>query len=87
MISKGWSLNWEDWQGLEELFREDNGWIPWRKVTLSPHNSIMVPNTSGVYGICAAPPFAVRPRESNYNGQTMFHGNCSGTLGSVNLRG
>lgn len=72
MISKGWSLNLKDWQRLEGLFREHNQWIPWRKVTLSPHNSFMVPNTPGVYGICAAPPVVSRPREPNGNRQTMF---------------
>ena len=72
MITRGWSLNTEDWQRLESLFREHDQWIPWRSVTLNPRNIFEVPDTPGVYGICATPPVAVGPRESTSNGPTMF---------------
>lgn len=72
MTTKGWSLNTEDWQTLEALFREHNGWIPWRSVTLNLNHRFLVPDAPGVYGICATPPFTTGIREAKGNVQTMF---------------
>ncbi len=72
MTTKGWSLNTEDWQTLEALFREHNGWIPWRNVPLNPNHRFLVPDTPGVYGICATPPLTVSSRGSKGHVPTMF---------------
>ena len=62
---KGWSINSEDWYALEQALPSD---FTWKSVLLTPTDQSMVPESPGVYAICAPPPNATIPDK-----KTMFN--------------
>ena len=64
-MDRGWSINPEDWVALEKAL----SWTEnWHSVLLTPNDRDMVPESPGVYAICAPPPNAIGEDSS-----TMFH--------------
>lgn len=64
-MDKGWSINREDWEALEQaLLRRET----WSSVLLTQNDESLVPERPGVYAICARPPNAI-----GQNRKTLFH--------------
>lgn len=64
-MDKGWSIDPKDWGALDQVLPRSG---TWRYVLLTPSDEPMVPETPGIYAICAPPPNATGP-----NKNTMFH--------------
>ena len=52
-MDKGWSINHKDWKALEQALPRGNSW---NSVLLTPNDQSVVPESPGVYAICAQPP-------------------------------
>ena len=52
-MEKGWSINQADWKDLEQVIPKNKAWS---SVLLTSNEHVMVPETAGVYAICASPP-------------------------------
>lgn len=64
-MDKGWSINTEDWEALGQVL---HGSETWNSVLLTPNDQVLVPESPGVYAICAPPPNA-----AGSDRNTMFH--------------
>ena len=64
-MKRGWSINSEDWKALQKVSLRTK---TWKSVLLTMNDQALVPETPGVYAICARPPIATEP-DSN----TLFH--------------
>ena len=64
-MDKGWSIDKEDWQALEKALLKAK---IWKSVLLTTNDQSLVPETSGVYAICARPPIATKQER-----KTFFH--------------
>lgn len=64
-MMKGWSIDPDDWDVLEKVIPSS---LAWKSVILTPIDQNMVPESPGVYAICAPPPNATIPNlNSVYN--------------------
>ena len=64
-MDKGWSINPEDWEALDQVLRRSE---TWNSVLLTPNDQSIVPEGPGVYAICAPP-----PNTTGLDRSTMFH--------------
>jgi len=63
-MRRGWSINPSDWSGLSHALTATP---TWNSVLLTPNDRHMVPESPGIYAICAPPPVA-----RNSIDRTMF---------------
>ena len=63
-MRRGWSINPSDWSGLSKALTASP---TWNSVLLTPNDRHMVPESPGIYAICAHPPIVLKTTE-----RTMF---------------
>lgn len=64
-MRKGWSIDPDDWNRLQQALA---GTTTWHSVLLTPNDRHIVPDSPGIYAICAPPPIILRTAS-----RTMFH--------------